>query len=79
MMASRSRRTSTPPSSSSGATKSSTTGLLKPNGALGQDPIIQVLALHTGDSKAILDSQQAMVSSQQALMDIFAMRRRCAA
>ncbi len=53
------------------ATQSTAGGLLAPSGALGQEPIIQMLNVQTGDAATMKSAYQEMITSQQDLMKTF--------
>jgi len=53
------------------ALTSSAFGTLVPTGPLGQEAILQGVGVTSGDAKVLLDAQQQMASSQQAMMDMF--------
>ncbi len=50
------------------ATQGTAGGLLAPSGALGQEPIIQMITVQTGDAAAMKAAYQDMLTSQQDLM-----------
>lgn len=52
--------------------KSSSFGLLAPDGALGQSAILQLVSIERGDADAIIKSKQQQVQSQQELMSALA-------
>lgn len=54
-----------------GASQSWSAGMLVPKGQLGQEAIFQMLSVSQGDAKAMLASQKQMMTSQQALTDMF--------
>jgi hypothetical protein len=53
------------------ATQGTAGGLLAPSGALGQEPIIQMVSVQTGDAAAMKSAYQDMLTSQQDLMKTF--------
>jgi hypothetical protein len=55
----------------SGATTGQAFGWVVPKGALGQEAILQMVAINHGDAQAITAAQQEMFNSQQAFMNLF--------
>lgn len=53
------------------ATQSTAGGLLAPSGAIGQEPIIQMVSVQTGDAATMKSAYQDMLTSQQDLMKSF--------
>ena len=58
-----------------GATTGQTFGWVAPKGALGQEAMFQMVSINRGDAKAMMESQQEMMNSQQALTEMFAVER----
>jgi hypothetical protein len=54
-----------------GAIQSQTGGMLAPSGQLGQEPIIQFVAVVRGDAKTIRQSQIDIAKNQQQLQNVF--------
>jgi hypothetical protein len=54
-----------------GATTGQAWGWVQPKGALGQEAIFQIVSINKGDAQTLVQSQQDMLNSQQAFMDLF--------
>jgi len=53
------------------ANKTGAFGMVAPTGALGQESLMQFVAVAEGDAKAMKDAQQKMMKSEQELMKAF--------